>query len=168
MSNYSYKCKVKKAIRKSAFNWLIAEKDKPRSGNPPKGSNLNYDQFKLQDYFLPNTMTIKQCNLLFSLRSRMVTVRCNYRHSYSSLTCQVCEDPANLDSQVHILECKELLKDETLLVKNKISYSDLFSNNVEKQAEITKCFEYLLRKKRKCEKTKCHRSDPSDQDNTSL
>ena len=24
MSKYSYKCKVKKAIKKSAFNWLIA------------------------------------------------------------------------------------------------------------------------------------------------
>ena len=96
MSKYSYNGKVKKAIRKSAFNWLIADKDKPRSGNPPKGSNLHYDQFKMQDYFLPNTMTIKQCNLLFSLRG------CNYRHSYSSLTSQVCEDPANLDSQLHI------------------------------------------------------------------
>ena len=113
-------------------------------------------------------MTIKQCKLLFSLRSLMVMVRCNYRHKYSSLTCQVCEDPANLDSQVHILECKELLKDETLLVKNKISYIDLFSNDVQKQAEITKCFEYLLRKKRTVEKTKCHRSDPSDLDSTSL
>ena len=75
-------------------------------------------QFKLQDYFLPNSMTIKQSNLLFSLSSRMVTVRCNYRHSYTSLTCQVCEDPANL------------LKDKTLLAKNKISYGDLFSNKV--------------------------------------
>ena len=98
----------------------------------------------------------------------MVTVRCNYKHSYSSLTCQVCEDPAQLDSQVHILECKELLKDEMLLVKNEISYSDLFSTDVQKQAEITKCFEYLLNKKRKIEKTKCHRSDPSDPDSTSL
>ena len=135
---------------------------------PTKGSNLKYEHFEMQDYFLPNTMTIKQCNLLFSLRSRMVTVRCNYRHSYSSLTCQVCEDPEQLDSQVHILECKELLKNETILVKNKISYSDLFSTDVQKQAEITKCFEYLLSKKRKIEKTKCHRSDPSDPDNTSL
>jgi hypothetical protein len=35
MSEYSYNGKVKKAIRKTAFNWLIAETDKPRSGNPP-------------------------------------------------------------------------------------------------------------------------------------
>ena len=168
MSTYSYKCKVKNVIRKAAFNWLIAEKDRPRSGNPRKGSQLKYEHLKMQEYFLPNTMTIKQCNLLFSLRSEMVSVRCNFRHSYSSLICQVCEDPEYLDSQEHILECKILLKDETSLVKNEISYNNLFSADVQKQAEITQCFEDLLTKKRKMEKKNCHRSDPSDPDNMIL
>ena len=47
---------------------------------------------------------------------------------------------------VQLDKLKELFKDETLPVKNKISYSDLFSTDV--------CFEYLLKKKRQIEKTK--------------
>ena len=86
MSDYSYNTKVKNAIRKTAFNWLITEKNKPSSnGGTSKGSELSYTKLKLQDYFLPNSMTIKQCNLLFSLRAQMIPVRCNYSLLFSLL-----------------------------------------------------------------------------------
>ena len=49
MSEYSFHNRVRKAINKSAFNWLIAEKNKPRSNSTPKGSILNYDKFKIQE-----------------------------------------------------------------------------------------------------------------------
>ena len=93
-------------------------------------------------------MTIKQCNLLFSLRARMVSVRCNYKKSYNDLTCQICQDQSQLDTQIHLLSCKELLKDENLVVRHKISYSDIFSKNVQKQSEVTKCFEYFVQEKK--------------------
>ena len=148
MSDFSFNTRVKKAIMKSAFKYLIAKKNRPGS----KGSILKYDELKLQSYFLPNNMTIKQCNLLFSLRARMVSVRCNYKQSYNDLTCQICQDQSQLDTQIHLLSCKELLKDENLVVRHKISYSDIFSKNVKKQSEVTKCFEFLLKKRKLIEK----------------
>ena len=99
MTEYSFQLKVKRAIDRFAFDWLISEKNKPGS----KGSKLVYENLKLQNYFLPNDMTIKQCNLLFSMRSRMVQVRTNYSHSYTDLTCPVCLDTSEQDTQLNIL-----------------------------------------------------------------
>ena len=122
-----------------------------RSNSTPKGSILNYEKLKIQDYFLPNTMTIKQCNLLFSLRSCMAPVRCNYKHSHNNLACQICQDQSQLDTQMHLLTCGALLKDENIIMKDTISYSDIFSSDVKKQSEVTKCFDVLLRKRRNME-----------------
>ena len=153
MSDYTYNTKVKNAIRKSAFNWLIKEKNKPSSnGGTSKGSELNYTKLKLQEYFLPNSMTIKQCNLLFSLRAQMIPVRCNYSHSYTDLSCPICQDQSQPDNQLHALSCSELVKNENIVAKDQISYDDIFSSNVMKQSEITKCFEYLLKKRKDLEK----------------
>ena len=66
LSDDAYHTKVKKAIKQSAFNWLINEKNKPRSTTASKGSNLKYSDLKLQDYFLPCSMTNKQCIVLTS------------------------------------------------------------------------------------------------------
>ena len=153
MSDYSYNTKVKNAIRKTAFNWLITEKNKPSSnGGTSKGSELSYTKLKLQDYFLPNSMTIKQCNLLFSLRAQMFPVRCNYRHSYTDLSCPICQDQSQPDNQLHTLSCSGLVKNDNIVATDQISYDDIFSSNVMKQTEITKCFEYLLKKRKALEK----------------
>ena len=152
MSENSYTHKVKVAIRKAAFNWLISEKNKPRPSNSPKGINLNYTQLKLQDYFLPNAMSIKQCNLLFSLRADMVNVRRNFKHSFTDMICPICHDSTQLDTQPHILQCVKLLENENLMMKNTISYSDIFSQEVHKQVKVTKLFDYFLQKRRKIEK----------------
>lgn len=152
MSKYAFKSLVNKAIKQLAFNWLLSEKNRPRSSTLPKGSELNYNQLRLQDYLLPNSMKIKQCKLLFSLRARMVHVRCNFKNSYADLTCPICKDPTHQDTQFHILQCKQLLENENILVGNKIPYSDLFSKDVKKQSVVTLIFEKLLEKRRKMEK----------------
>ena len=50
----------------------------------------------------------------------------NYKNSYNDLTCQISQDQYQLDTQIHLLSCKEILKDENLVVRNKISYSCKF------------------------------------------
>ena len=84
----------------------MSEKNKPRLNSFSKGRELKYNELKIQNYLLPNQLNIKQCKLLFSLRAQMIPVRCNYSHSYDSLTCPVCEDTAHQDTQSHILQCK--------------------------------------------------------------
>jgi hypothetical protein len=97
-------------------------------------------------------MSIKQCNLLFSLLADMVNVRKNFKHSFTDMTCPVCQDPTQLDTQPHILQCVKLLENENLMTKITISYSDIFSQEVHKQVKVTKLFDYFLQKRRKIEK----------------
>ena len=149
MSDDSFQCKVKKAINQLAFNWLISEKNKPRNNSTPKGSKLVYDQLKMQDYFLPSTMNNKQCNLLFSLRSNMVPVKTNFRHSYADLTCPVCLEPSQLDTQVHTLHCKTLLDGENIVINSKVCHDDIFSDDIQKQSAVVTLFEKLSVKRRK-------------------
>ena len=113
-------------------------------------------------------MNIKQCNLLFALRARMIHVKCNFKNSYSDLTCPVCNDSNYRDSQLHILQCKTLLNGENFLVKKQISYNDIYSSDVTKQSTVVQLFEELLSKRRKIEKERNNIQstlvDPSDPD----
>ena len=131
--------------------------------------SLIYTELKLQDYFLPiNPLNNKQCNLLFSLHSCMVPVRTHFSHSYSELTFPVCLDKNQRDTQIHLLHCKKLLAGENLLVGSDLSYDDIFSSDVTKQAAVVILLEKLLAIRRNLEKKSSHVSDPSDPNCTSL
>ena len=72
MSKTSFKFKLNEAIRKSAFQWLTRKiQDK---NTQAKGSEIKYQYLKLQEYFLPSNMNIKQCNLFFAQRVHMIPV----------------------------------------------------------------------------------------------
>ena len=99
-------------------------------------------------------MIIQQCKLLFSLRSQMLPVRCNFKSSYADLSCQVCEDTNIQDSQSHILQCDILVENENMLVSTKSKYCDLFSSDFTKQFEITAIYEKLFKKRKQILKKK--------------
>ena len=171
MSKTSFKFQLNEAIRKSAFQWLtrkIQDKNKSESNTQAKGSEIKYQYLKLQEYFLPSNMNIKQWNLLFAQRAPMIHVKCNFKNSYSDLTCPVCNDSNYRDSQLHILQCKTLLNGENILVKKQISYNDIYSSDVTKQSTVVQLFEELLSKRRKIEKERNNIQstlvDPSDPD----
>ena len=144
MSENTFKLKVTESIKCAAFKWLL---DKIKD----KGSEISYNNLNIQDYFLFTEMNTKQRNLLFSLRARMLPVKCNFSKKYDDLTCPVCLDKNKQDSQFHMLECNILLKGENILVKHNISYNDIFSRKAAKQLAIVKIYEDLLRKRRKYE-----------------
>ena len=154
MSVDAYRSLVNRAIKSLAFKWLMSEKNKPRLNSFSKGRELKYNELKIQNYLLPNQLNIKQCKLLFSLRAQMIPVRCNYSHSYDSLTCPVCEDTAHQDTQSHILQCKRLAENENTLVKETIPYSDIYGSDVAKLSAVAVLFEKLLEKRRKILKKK--------------
>ena len=81
----------------------------------------------------------------------MIPVKCNFKNSYSDLTCPVCKDSNHQDSQLHILQCKTLLNGENILVKKQISYNDIYSCDVTKQSTVVQLFENLLSKRRRIE-----------------
>ena len=79
-------------------------------------------------------MTIQLKAFIFSLRSRMVDVKCNYKVGKPDLKCRKC---LNFDEdQEHLLKCVELA-DNSLTVSSDIpSYQDLFCNDTQKLKQI--------------------------------
>ena len=70
----------------------------------------------------------------------MLQVRENYKSSYVSLNCELCD--LHLDSQKNLLICTKLA-DGKCVVAASPTYEDLFSFDVEKQIKIA----ILLREK---------------------
>jgi hypothetical protein len=137
MKKEKFQTFLKEKIRKSAFNYLVTKKDKNKERSKVK--DVNYTNLELQPYLLPNGIStnasdsIQLCRFIFSLRCRMLQVRENYKSSYVSLNCELCD--LHLDSQKNLLICTKLA-DGKCLVAASPTYEDLFSSDVEKQIKI--------------------------------
>ena len=63
----------------------------------------------------------------------MLQVRENYKSSYVSLNCELCD--LHVDSQKNLLICTKLAEDKDLVAASP-TYEDLFSSDIEKQIKI--------------------------------
>ena len=138
-----FKSHVKEKTEICALNWLNKEKSQLS-----KVQQIQHKKLSIQEYLLPNSLDTKMMKLLFSLRSRMIPVRGNFKNKYKNdLICRICKSEPEL--QQHILSCKELIKNTTFLMDENTEYCHIYSNNVEKQAKITVLYEnlYNLRNK---------------------
>ena len=93
----------------------------------------------MQPYLVPNSKLMKLSELMklvkftFSLRTRMVQVRENFRSSYTNTDCELCKEHS--DSQQNLLLCKNLVGSNSVVTSTPC-YEDLFSDNVESQLKI--------------------------------
>ena len=55
-----------------------------------------------------NDIKVEEAQILFKLRSRMADVKVSFRNKYEVLECDICKDEE--ETQKHILECDEILK----------------------------------------------------------
>ena len=76
----AFKQKVSKAVNKAAFQYLCSEKKRMS-----KVMYVPHDNFKLQEYFHPSLLDIKEVKMLFMIQSRMVDVQINFRNKYGAL-----------------------------------------------------------------------------------
>ena len=142
MKKDSFKKIVKDKITESAYNFLFYHKSEE---NRSKIKNLT--SFKLQNYLKTNKLSKKEKKLLFSLRTRSIDVKRNYKNKYKfNMKCRLCDDDQEDESESHYLKCLKILenidnKDEILNVK----YEDIYSQNIEKQISITKIFDKIFK-----------------------
>ena len=130
MSKQKFKTIVKEKISQVAFVFLQEEK-----GKLSKVKDLQYNKLKIQPYLLPNNLAdVRLAKFVFSLRSRMLDIKCNYKNNHSDLCCPVCK--AENDDQQHLLLC-EGLKDFSVADKLP-NYEDLLGNNFEKVIVIAR------------------------------
>ena len=101
------------------------------------------------------SMTLTQKQFLFAARSRMIDLRANFKFGKSDVSCRACHQTE--ENQEHLLECPESpeLQDNEV-AQSVVLYSDIFGDNSEKLAEISK----ILHKKIKILKnTQCEHHD---------
>ena len=124
---------VKEACKEKAFDNILDEKDELS-----KGSEIQYGEFKMRNYFKSKLINVKQAKLIFKIRTRMLRVKNNFKNGNENLSCPLCK--GDEDSQEHMLtKCMKL--------QNKITHTDyrsLFGCDVDKMAEVVKKVEAIV------------------------
>ena len=138
MSIENFKAKVKTSIRKAALKYLNGEK-----ARMSKIMHISHEALELQHYLSPTTLEVSEAKLLFQLRSRMTNVKVNFRNKYADLTCPICKIEGSEDSQQHIYECVELLKNKNIVADEHIVYFHIFDKDMEKQVAALRLFKNL-------------------------
>ena len=137
-SNYSYKKEIKQKIRNAALNYLKQKQEKHT-----KIKHIKYEKLETQKYMTSSLFRNIEVNILFTLRSRCIDCKANFRNNNEDIICQLCSE--HEDNQQHILQCEILKKiyNSQEIVNEKIEYSDLFKD-VNKQKVIVSLFKDFL------------------------
>ena len=106
-------------IQKQAFEYLMT-----KARNHSKVKHEAYVDLNGGKYFFDNRFTSQKAKLLFMFRTRMFTVRNNFRNNYSSVLCPLCGVVE--DSQEHLFYCKII---QNYFIPS-TSYDDIFSNDI--------------------------------------
>ena len=134
MSQEAFSSLVKKQEKKASLDFLNTEKN---SKNHTKVLHITHSVLDMQDYLKPNSASIEESKFTFSIRSRMLDIRTNYRGQYmdSDTLCPVCA--MEEDTQQHLLVC-DMLCDPDSLVINVPSYDELFGDVLDKKLIISR------------------------------
>ena len=119
-----FKTKVKSACKIYTLKRLLAIK-----ARHSKGDNLEYARLETNKYLLSKVITAPQALLLFTIRSRMLNVKMNFKETYQNdiilLQCDLCSS-GKLDDQSHVPICSALQNNQNI----QFDYSNLFSTNI--------------------------------------
>ena len=129
---------MKDKVQNAAFKYLISKKNMHS-----KVKDLSYPRLESQVYIKSGLFSNDELEMLFSMRSKMIQVKCNFPglnkdEKRCSLGCPDIED------QEHILNCRYLsehLEDQSILAE--VSYQDIF-NTVEDQKNVVMVYKQLL------------------------
>ena len=135
---------VKKRESEASLEYLNNEKTRK---NHTKVLHIKHSTLVMQDYLKPNGCSIEESKFTFSVRSKMLDVRTNYRGNYGKgdTLCTVCVQDEN--TQQHLLVCDELSTPNGV-VKEVPSYEELFGDDLEKRLTISRILRqnYKIRK----------------------
>ena len=122
LSKEAFKSKVNKAVINYAFNQL-KEECKGKS----KTCNINYDEFKTQDYL--TKLYPWQAELVFRCRSKTADIKEHRRYQYSDNICRWCN--LKVEDILHVINCGE--EDEVEM----INLDDIGTLDVQTTTKIT-------------------------------
>ena len=134
MSKGKFKSMLKLNIKKKAIMELEKKKSKHSKVN-----HIKHGFLKIQSYLMPSEMKMsnEERQLIFKLRSGVTNVKMNTKGMYDDYECELCGEEN--ETQKHILECKELTKNNNSK-RNIPNYEKLFTGNVKDKLEIARIF----------------------------
>ena len=103
-----------------------------------KRQDLDYNKLETQNYLKPAAgLTKTEVSEIMMCRSRMVPVKANFKssHNAADLKCRACGDTEEL--QQHLISCR-ILNNNSVSINTEDNYEDLFSNNTESIAKISR------------------------------
>ena len=105
-SKQTYKKFIKMKVRKAALKFLNDLKE-----THTKIKHIKYETLKCQEYLISPMFSNTDINTLFSLRSRMIDCKMNFKNKNkdNNLKCKFCNTDSD-DSQEHMLDCVSLGK----------------------------------------------------------
>ena len=135
----SYKKFIKLKVRKAALKYLNNKKE-----THSKIRHIEYRELKTQEYLTSALFSNEETQLLYSLRSRSLDCRENFKSKYSDdFLCQLCGKQN--DSQQHILICETINAQvvSSQIANSKVVYEDIFKD-YRKQKEAVVFFTELI------------------------
>ena len=135
----SYKKFIKLKVRKAALKYLNDKKE-----THSKIRHIEYRELKTQEYLTSALFSNEETQLLYSLRSRSLDCRENFKSKYSDdFLCQLCGKQN--DSQQHILICETINAQvvSSQIANSKVVYEDIFKD-YRKQKEAVVFFTELI------------------------
>ena len=115
MTKNSFKNLVKKQAKEFEFRSLKEIKQ-----TKSKMKNLQYVEFKIQDYLLLKNMNISQARAMFKFRVRMAPFGENYKEGQKTVICPLCK--SHPDGQAESFSCEKMKK----LVHIQGDYKEIF------------------------------------------
>ena len=130
MKKDAFKSIVKKQIRSLTMQYLVTLRSKHS-----KSEHLMIEN-GLKEYLKNSEITLEEKKLLFTMKTRTVNVKTNFRNSYSNLTCRLCEKPGEEESELHLMRCEKIIYESDIKnLRENISYMDIHGS-IEKKNPI--------------------------------
>ena len=144
----TYQRLVKESALNQALKYLNGLKVKENQLSS-KTSHIQHRKIGMASYLKPNQISIQEAKFLFTLRSRMLDIKCNYRGKYSDVICPSCKQDD--DTQQYLLVCSSLNMDG-VVAGSLPDYNDLFSENLSKQVQLSSILKACYDKRIKLKK----------------
>ena len=161
MNKNMYKQMIRKSIKNAALRYLTKKQE-----SHSKINMINYSELETQKYMISPIFSNEEVNQLHALRAKTTNCKMNFKNRFKvgDLLCNLCENE-NQD-QKHLLQCsvvKRKLK-SSHVAKQKIEYENIYSDDLNKQKEITSLFLEIFNIKNRLETEENSRLAPSTVD----
>ena len=120
---------IKDACKISALEYLNKVKSKHS-----KVLHIPHSTLDMQPYLKPNHITIMEAKFIFSVRTRMLDVKTNFKNKYNDLKCPNCMEE---DSQSHLLSCDKIVS-QSEIVTEIPKYENIFGTNLDEILKVTR------------------------------